>query len=122
MWSEGVLARLELDVRLDVQEVPALRLEVELAAALVNESHAALEVHVLVDSSRVARWRLTAPFAAPAIYKATVPSGVFPASRPCRIDFRILRPRSPASLGSSTDLRLLGIHLSSLRLGRGAVA
>jgi Uncharacterised nucleotidyltransferase len=126
VWSEGVLARLEFDlqlgVQLDVQEVPALRLEVELADALVSESHPALEVHVLVDSSRVARWRLTAPFAAPAIYEASVPSGVLAASRPCRIDFRILRPRSPASLGSSRDQRLLGIHLSSLRLNRGAVA
>jgi putative nucleotidyltransferase-like protein len=118
VWSEGLLARLELEV----QDVPerALVLEIALGAALISESHPPLVVHVLVDSSRVARWRFTAPLSGPTIYQATVPAGVLAASRPCPIDFRILSPRSPASLGWSADPRLLGIHLSSLRLGGGA--
>ena len=117
VWSEGVLARLELDVQ-EIAERPLL-LEVELAAAMLSESRPPLDVHVLVDSSRVARWRLTSPFAAPAIREATIPAAVLAARRPCAIDFRILRPCSPASLGRSRDQRLLGIHLSSLRLRTG---
>ena len=120
VWSEGVIARLELVPR-ELPEGP-LRLEIELGAAMVGESHPTLDVHVLVDSSRVARWRLTAPFAAPATHEATIPVGLLAASRPCRIDLRILRPRSPASLGLSGDPRVLGIHLSSLRFRPGDVA
>ncbi len=120
VWSEGVIARLELVPR-ELPDGP-LRLEIELAAAMVGESHKTLDVHVLVDSSRVARWRLTAPFAAPTVHEVTIPAGTLAASRPCTIDFRILRPRSPASLGLSRDQRLLGIHLSSLRLRPGAIA
>jgi hypothetical protein len=119
VWSEGVLARLEIEPRA-LPEGP-WRLEVELGAAMVGESHPSLDVHVLVDSSRVARWRLAAPFAA-AIHEATIPAGLLSALRPCTIDFRILRPRSPASLGQSRDQRLLGIHLSALRLRARAIA
>ncbi len=120
VWSEGIIARLEFVLR-ELSEGP-LQLEIELAAAMVGESHPTLDVHVLVDSSRVARWRLAAPFAAPAIQEVAIPAGLLVAMRPCTIDFRIMRPRSPASLGLSGDQRLLGIHLSSLRLRPGPVA
>jgi hypothetical protein len=120
VWSEGIVARLELLLR----EVPPgpLRLQVELGAAMVDEAHPELDVHVLLDASRVARWRLTAPFAGPVTREAVLPSGLVASRRSCTIDFRILRPRSPASLGSSRDQRRLGIHLSALRLGPDAVA
>ena len=120
VWSEGIIARLEFVLR-ELSEGP-LQLEIELAAAMVGESHPTLDVHVLVDSSRVARWRLAAPFAAPAIQEVAIPAGLLVAMHPCTIDFRIMRPRSPASLGLSGDQRLLGIHLSSLRLRPGPVA
>jgi hypothetical protein len=120
VWSEGPIARLELDVR-NVPERPLL-LEVELGAVHVGKSRRAMEVHLLLDSSRVARWRLTAPLTVPTVFAAKIPVGLLAGSRPCAIDFRILRPRSPASLGSGRDERLLGIHLSSLRLGCDAFA
>jgi hypothetical protein len=118
IWSEGVVARLAFLLR-EIPEGP-LRLEIELAAFMVGESRP-LDVHVLIDSSRLARWRLTAPLAAPAVYEVPLPARMLVSSRPCTIDFRILRPRSPASLGLSGDQRLLGIHLSALRFVPGAL-
>ncbi len=114
VWSDGALARLEL--RVDGDTRSALRLEAEIAAALVGGSKPSLDVHVLVNSTRVACWRFVAPIDGPTTRLATIPRGVLPGAGPCVIDFRILRPRSPASLGMNEDERLLGVHLSSLRL------
>jgi putative nucleotidyltransferase-like protein len=114
VWSDGAIARLELHVE-DAAGSP-LRLEADLGAALVGASKPRLDVDVLVNSSRVARWRFIAPITGPRTWLATIPAGLLSGARSCTIDFRILRPRSPASLGLNEDERLLGFYLSSLQL------
>ena len=114
IWSDGAIARLELQV--EGGPPSPLRFEAEIRTALVGASKPSLDVHVLVNSSRVARWRFVAPISEPMTLRATIPVDVLHGAGPCAIDFRILRPRSPASLGMNEDERLLGFHLSSLRL------
>ena len=120
VWSDGAIARLELHV--EGAAGSPLRLEAELGAVLVGGSKPRLDVHVLVNSSRVARWRFVAPVPGPTTCVATIPAGLLSGAGSCTIDFRILRPRSPASLGVNDDERLLGFYLSSLQLGPTAEA
>jgi hypothetical protein len=120
VWSEGPLARIVLDVAPAATQ--PLFLEVEIAAVMVAERGAPLEVHGLMNSHRVARWRFDAPLSEPVKLRATVPANVVGGAPRQYVDFRILPPRSPASLGQGNDPRLLGIHLSALRLSPGAFA
>jgi hypothetical protein len=114
VWSDGALARLELQI--ESAAVPSLRLEAQFGAALVGASRPNLDVDVLVNSSRVARWRFVAPLDGPTTRFAIIPREVLARAGACAIDFRILRPRSPASIGLNEDERLLGIYLGRLSL------
>ena len=107
----------EVELVLNLDRVPqaAMPLTV-LAQAFTPSERPALEVSVVVNGTAVAEWR----FAAGELEHprtALIPADVLKLKAPLHLAFRFSGLASPRELGLSSDPRLLGLFVKSLRLG-----
>ncbi len=111
-WTDGHVA----DLILQPNSVPKVPLTGRLVLKTVRESprNPQLEVEVLVNGSRAARWALT--HTGPQAYTFDLPLEVVGSSEPIRITLRITNPRSPMQFGTALDRRQLGIMVRAFRL------
>lgn len=106
-WTVGTTST--FSARLD--RIPKQEIALEVAGFGFAAEHEPVQVAVLANGTTVARW-----FFGPASERlyARIPSDLIPEGI-VRIEFHIMNPRTPASLGS-TDARLLGFKAESLTL------
>jgi hypothetical protein len=113
-WSDGDLAQFQVKVQ------PPLNGGIELvaeASAYVNERHKSQEVEILVNDRKVGSWNLTEEkLKTNSEQRVYIPPELIRSESITTISFRLLNPASPESLGISTDNRVLGIAVRSLRL------
>jgi hypothetical protein len=75
--------------------------------------HESQTVEITMDGQRVARWELNGP--EPSWQVIPLPEGTVGTDGEIDVELTIAAPRSPASLGLSTDSRRLGIGLIELK-------
>ena len=119
IWSDGLDASLMM--RLQPQPSTPVLLEAKVRA-FVTERHPVLDVFVVANGQSVGRWTFTSwgqprqPWEASELRHLEIPAAVIARSPVLFVQFAMLDPRSPESLGVSPDGRLLGMHLRELRI------
>ena len=113
-WTDGSEAVLEFILPASIPAGRDVHLRVD-ASPLATDRAAASPVDMLANGVRIASWR---PAAHQHVFEAIIPATLIPADRHVRLAFEILAPRTPRSLGLSSDPRRLGlyVHMISLAL------
>jgi glycosyltransferase involved in cell wall biosynthesis len=109
-WSVSKRAR----IRLSVGKAGKGPIHADLRyRAFVHQRHPRVDIACSVEGQNVAAWTCT--IAAPAgTQRLTIPADIVPANGTIELEFSISEPRSPAELGASSDVRLLGLGVESL--------
>jgi hypothetical protein len=111
VWSNGRIASLLFEVESFGSRDVILKMG---SHGFLTESHANIEVDVFVNDLKVKvlEYRLDKPNRSSTIqFSAKLCEAK---SKFCEVQFKVRNPRSPASLGLSSDERLLGIGLTSV--------
>jgi hypothetical protein len=103
-------------LRPDLVEPAPLDVQATLRAYL-NDRHRRLVVLVIANNQEVGRWSFDSGHPA-GERRVHIPAVVVGSSPVLHLRFAISKPASPASLGLSTDQRLLGIGMESVRIVR----
>lgn len=110
-WSDGDVATLVL--KLDrLYQIP---LELVISGqSFVPEQHPRQDIEVLANDHLIAHWTFRIDDG-PVELRALIPTEIVSLAN-LKLSFRILNPRSPASLGLAPDDRQLGIFLQELQI------
>jgi hypothetical protein len=113
-WTQGTEATLTL--RLDPCPDGPTSLSVLVSDSMVDATAPALPVEVMANGKMLAEWTMGLDRTA---HQRTVelPPEVFPPDGSLSLVFRIATPRTPASMGWSSDPRPLGIRLTRAVIG-----
>lgn len=117
VWTQGQRASLVL--RLAEAAAGDLEMAVE-GRIFTTPAHPRQEVEIRVNGTPVALWTAVEGTPASPVWHAHVPAAAVAGQQDIRIDFHIADPVSPAALGISSDIRLLGLGVSRLTLTPGS--
>ncbi len=116
-WTEGRSAALQFYLR---EKPPGSLLLVAEARAYICAAHPTQSVRVECHGQTLGLWTFDSDqFETRTV---VVPASALAGQGALTVQFELLNPASPAELGESDDLRLLGMALRSLRLGNCAGA
>jgi hypothetical protein len=113
-WTEGTEATLTL--RLDPRPDGPTSLSVLISEIMVDATAPTLPVEVVANGKMLAEWTM-GPDRTPHQRTVELPAEVIPPDGSLSLAFRIATPRTPASMGWSSDLRPLGIRLTRAVIG-----
>jgi hypothetical protein len=113
-WTEGTEATLTL--RLDPRPDGPTSLSVVVSEIMVDATAPTLPVEVVANGKMLAEWTM-GPDRTPHQRTVELPAEVISPDGSLSLAFRIATPRTPASMGWSSDLRPLGIRLTRAVIG-----
>ena len=113
-WTLGTEATLTL--RLDPRPDGPTSLSVLISEIMVDATAPTLPVEVVANGKMLAEWTM-GPDRTPHQRTVELPAEVIPLDGSLSLAFRIATPRTPASMGWSSDLRPLGIRLTRAVIG-----
>jgi hypothetical protein len=110
-WTDGACATLRLDLAGAAAGDLCLRTSL---SAFVTEAAPRMEVDVVVNDARLARWRFDTVSYRDDDRRLRIPAGVAGRYAPMEVTLLVRAPRIPAALGLGDDLRALGVHVERM--------
>lgn len=114
-WTEGPIARLSLGLSHPLEGALSIAL-MEGSRPFVSKLHTHLDLDVVINGQTVDHWSFEYGSTTGVQRRTLVPRAVVAGFRRLDLEFRLLNPEAPGSVGEGSDGRLLGLNVRGLSL------